>query len=164
MYYLPRGFKRYFIEIKRLEIKESHLKELSRDDLAQFPELWDLSVPYNDITTIESDLLDMNPKIQHLNLRHNRITFIAEKIEKMTNLELILDDNFINQTVYKQKHEINETKHETTEVSDYSTIILSIVLAISIMMNAFLIITLWLRSKQQNIEPRKMTKKFSNFF
>ncbi|KAG5667199.1 hypothetical protein PVAND_015190 [Polypedilum vanderplanki] len=85
MNFLPNGFN-IFTHIKSLSIQNSQLKEITKYDLSQFKNLEYLTIVYNDITIIESDLFSYNNGIKNVDLRFNKIFWISNQIKNLPNV------------------------------------------------------------------------------
>lgn len=73
MYYMPQNIQSFFSNIKGLTIYTSKLRELRRKDIAPFPNLMFLYVPYNEITTVDGNLFASNLNMEYISFSSNRI-------------------------------------------------------------------------------------------
>ncbi|KAG5667198.1 hypothetical protein PVAND_015189 [Polypedilum vanderplanki] len=80
MHFLPHGFDEYFDNVHSLTITFTHLKNIDKEDLRQFPKLEILSITSNDLTFIKGDLFQYNFHIRAVDLRYNKIFYISEKL------------------------------------------------------------------------------------
>jgi preprotein translocase subunit SecG len=77
VYYIPK-FPKAYTNIEKFTVKNSHLKEVHRDDLSQFANLKVLWLFHNDLEVIEADLFQSNLNLEEINLNNNKIWFIGE--------------------------------------------------------------------------------------
>lgn len=77
--YLPK-LKDSFINLKQLQISESKLKMITRDDLLHFPNLTMLDCPYNELTFIPGDLFANTTKIEVISFCHNKLIAIDPSV------------------------------------------------------------------------------------
>jgi Leucine-rich repeat (LRR) protein len=66
--------------LKSLAIYHCHLKEIKREDLDQFPELEEIALFGNDLTTLPGNLFLGSRKIQRINLEFNNFKTIGEEV------------------------------------------------------------------------------------
>lgn len=86
---MPRKLEFFLKNLIVLDIYESDLLEVHVDDLQPFPELKYLSFMYNKLEIIEFDLFVYNPKLELLILDGNRIRFVNDAFDILTNLRFL---------------------------------------------------------------------------
>ncbi|KAG5667487.1 hypothetical protein PVAND_015467 [Polypedilum vanderplanki] len=126
MNFLPNGFNKSLSMINSLEIIRTQLKEITKENLKQFPKLKKLSVPFNDLTKINDDLLDFNSKIDYIDIRYNKILNfetpkeIAEVLRRANRLiHFSKEGNFVKNDMKLNCKIINERFDE--KLKDYDT-------------------------------------------
>lgn len=88
--YFPQNLHAYFENIKGVQISNSHLKEISQDDLKPFVELEFLSLDKSDIEIITEDLFLYNPKLRVINLENSKFFAIETLVfSNLNNLHSI---------------------------------------------------------------------------
>jgi hypothetical protein len=80
--------------LKALVMRKCNLKEITREDLEQFPELEDISLMANDLTTLPGNLFLGNKKIPKISMRFNNFKTIgADLLEPLASLTFSLFSN-----------------------------------------------------------------------
>jgi hypothetical protein len=74
--YLPKGIGKCCTEMEVLVIKASKLKDITSDNLRDFPNLVHLDLSYNEIRILERDLFQNNSKLVNIHLNNNKIFVI----------------------------------------------------------------------------------------
>lgn len=86
--YIPKGLGETFKNLEVLHILSSELKEITKEDLKQFPNLKSLWVNDCNLVHLESGLLQFNPKLKEVRFQYNEIISIAADIfEPLKDLE-----------------------------------------------------------------------------
>lgn len=86
--FVPKRIEKVFLSIEGLQIDNSKLKTISKQDLEPFKELKIISMSFNDLETLDSDLFSFNPLLKRIHFQNNRLTFIGENVlEPLSNLE-----------------------------------------------------------------------------
>jgi hypothetical protein len=75
--FVPDGFNKFFSNIEGVDIYNSQLKEISSDDLKQFPKLRGLWIRYNQVEKLESGLFEFNEKLEYISFGWNKIMHIG---------------------------------------------------------------------------------------
>lgn len=89
IWYLPKGFNKFFPKLNNLAIEHCDLKEITQNDLKVFPELLYLNFGHNDIQFLEKDLFKFNPNLFHIIFKKNDIDFINPNIlDDLNNLNI----------------------------------------------------------------------------
>jgi hypothetical protein len=81
MEYLPSGFDNFFTGITNVKIYNTQLKEIKKENLKQFKDLYRLSITYNDLTSVDHDLFEHNPNIHLVDLSYNKIQFVIYEMK-----------------------------------------------------------------------------------
>ncbi|CAG9807189.1 unnamed protein product [Chironomus riparius] len=79
--YFPRNLNTYFPNIHQIFI-ERKLREITKEDLQDFPMLVYLYLSFNDIQIIEKDLFIYNPELRLVFLNENRIKYVDPNVFK----------------------------------------------------------------------------------
>ncbi|KAG5667187.1 hypothetical protein PVAND_015182 [Polypedilum vanderplanki] len=116
MNFLPQGFDKFFDSIKILEIKNTHLIEITKFDLKQFCELEELSIIFNDLTTIDGDLFDNHQQMKFLDLRFNKIFSIPNEVYQKFQSNLKIQGNLLG--VPSPELKSNETDNLQKQISE----------------------------------------------
>jgi Leucine-rich repeat (LRR) protein len=106
MHYIPYLNTNLFKNIVKFIIQKTNLKEIHKEDFQQFPELAILEIRNTDLTTIDKDLFELNPKLKNVILTGNKITSIPfEAILRImtfeTDVKIIKNDLNIIKTIEK---------------------------------------------------------------
>ncbi|KAG5669992.1 hypothetical protein PVAND_000280 [Polypedilum vanderplanki] len=100
-HYLPQGLDKFFPNVIYLNINKSGLKEITKNDLKNFPKLRNIAVRGNDIESLPSDLFEYNPEITNIGFASNKIKSIGKDIFKsLNNLESV---NLLRNTCISQQ-------------------------------------------------------------
>jgi len=70
-YYLPSGLGNFFPNLLSLEFNSAQLKEITKNDLRQFPKLQYFVIMSNQIEQLEKDLFMYNPEITTIRIQNN---------------------------------------------------------------------------------------------
>jgi hypothetical protein len=74
---IPANIDRFFGNIRAISMMNSTVSRLTQEDLKVFPRLEVFACFYNRLETIDGDVFQFNPRLQHLNLVGNFITNIG---------------------------------------------------------------------------------------
>jgi Leucine-rich repeat (LRR) protein len=77
---IPLGIGTYFPNLKGLDIAETSLMTLSKNDLQQFPYLNTLSMQYNKIVSLNGDVFSTNRQLRQLHLSSNNIQGVGSNL------------------------------------------------------------------------------------
>jgi Leucine-rich repeat (LRR) protein len=80
LHYMPQGLGDFFPNLVYLNVYKSGLKEISKNDLKNFPKLQIFSATNNDIETLPGDLFQFNTKITNISFLRNKIKSIGKNI------------------------------------------------------------------------------------
>lgn len=90
--FFPRELQKAFKNLKLIEISYSRLKEIHQSDLRSLPRLNELYLAGNDIEFLEEGLFDLNPDLERISFRANKIAQIHPEVfdglSKVTYLDL----------------------------------------------------------------------------
>jgi Leucine rich repeat len=78
--FLPKGIDKLFPELEGLEIRNSSLKSISKNELQGFRKLKVLHLPYNQLESLNSDLFSNNQELLWIGLRNNKLEVIGEHL------------------------------------------------------------------------------------
>lgn len=79
-YYFPHGFTKYFKRIFAINVENSKLKAITKNDLQPFQWLTILSLKGNLLTTLEAKLFMSNPHLEIVSFSNNRIHLISAEL------------------------------------------------------------------------------------
>jgi hypothetical protein len=77
---MPRNIAHFFENIRAIEIKQTQINRLTKEDLKPFPKLEVFACWFSRIETIDSNVFEANSMLQHLNLNENLLTNIGPNI------------------------------------------------------------------------------------
>jgi hypothetical protein len=77
---MPSNIARFFGNIRAIELKETKINRLTKEDLKPFPMLEVFACWFSRLETIDGDVFESNHKLQHLNLNENLLTNIGPNI------------------------------------------------------------------------------------
>lgn len=80
VYFMPRLEKSLALRLQGLDIKNSHLKSIEKEDLRQFPNIKVLYIVGNDLEWLDGDLFEFTPKLKLLNFNWNKISMVGAGI------------------------------------------------------------------------------------
>jgi len=80
IHYFPRGFNKFFKNLRGIEISSTGLKEIHQRDLKDFPKLVALYLYNSNSEILEENLLQFNPNLEWISLHSNKITHIDPKV------------------------------------------------------------------------------------
>lgn len=83
--YFPKGIANFFPNLKAFGIQKSELKEITKFDLAPFPDLVRFMSVHNQLEFVESDLFMYNSKIKSVSLVDNKLFIIGHDVFLPTN-------------------------------------------------------------------------------
>jgi hypothetical protein len=75
--YVPKNITKFFKNNINFQIIGTSLKEISKFDLQQFPDLTYCGIRYNYLETIDGDLFSFTPKLVFIRIEGNRITNVG---------------------------------------------------------------------------------------
>jgi hypothetical protein len=78
--FMPQFDKVLAKNMKMLVILGCHLKQVERNDVAQFPELKEIALPQNDLQTLPEDLFMNNLKLETISMYNNKFIMIGLEI------------------------------------------------------------------------------------
>lgn len=89
--FMPKGLEHIFSKLHMIDISETGLEEITKDDLAPFGnKLKELRLESNEIKSIEADFLSENPNVVSVILSKNKITIVeAGALSTLKKLEYI---------------------------------------------------------------------------
>jgi Leucine-rich repeat (LRR) protein len=100
-HYLPQGLDKFFPNVIYLNINKSGLKEITKNDLKNFPQLRNIAVRGNEIESLPGDLFEYNTQITNIGFAGNKIKSIGNDIFKsLNNLESV---NLLRNTCISQQ-------------------------------------------------------------
>ncbi len=82
VYYLPKDLGQFFPNLYYLNVYRSKLREITKNDLKDFPKLKTIAVGYNDIESLPGDLFENNQELVHVGFPSNKIKTIGQNIFK----------------------------------------------------------------------------------
>ncbi|KAG5668050.1 hypothetical protein PVAND_016006 [Polypedilum vanderplanki] len=123
MYYLPNHFYYKFFGLISLTISNTQLKEITQEKMKNFPELENLSIIHNDLTSIPSDLFHFNPNIKYIDLRYNKIIWIDIQMIRKFDEKIILDGNTFIKVFEEMKRQIEEALNGYCKKSELESLI-----------------------------------------
>lgn len=86
--YVPKGFEKFFRNIKSLGLTDTGLLAITPKDLQPFPELIELQLQNNKLTALGTGLFDFNAKLINLYFEGNQIRSIAvDLLDPIPNLK-----------------------------------------------------------------------------
>ncbi|KAG5667197.1 hypothetical protein PVAND_015188 [Polypedilum vanderplanki] len=90
MFYFPKNFDHFFNKLKTIQIIKTQLKEITKTDLEKFKDLEELTINSNDLTGIETNLLENHLNIKKVDLSYNKIIWVSEEFkEKYKNISTL---------------------------------------------------------------------------
>lgn len=92
----PQGIGEIFPNLATIQIDESGIRELTRDDLMSYPNLLMIVLTGNELETLESNVFDGTPNMECINFNGNRIRHLGPRVfKRLDNLmALRLAENF----------------------------------------------------------------------
>jgi hypothetical protein len=88
--YLPLGLEKLFTNLEGFAVVSSKLKEIRRENLWGLSKLVELKLNNNELTFLESGLLDFTPKLKAFEAQQNKIAQIDARVF----------DNFVGKMIY----------------------------------------------------------------
>lgn len=87
---LPQTIINNFVNVVRLTVQSSNLKEIKKFDLQQFENLKKLNLNDNELQNLPEDLFEFTPKLEKISFACNQIENISEKVfDNLSNLKEI---------------------------------------------------------------------------
>ena len=80
VHYLPEGLGYFFPNLEAIQISSLSMKEVNREDLAQFPQLKVLALSNSDLVSLPSNLFEGNPHLLSIGFRSNKLTHVGRGI------------------------------------------------------------------------------------
>jgi len=167
LHYFPRGFNKFFKNLKAISIYNCSQKEIHKSDLKEFPKLMNFHMPYNNLEILEENLFEFNPKLEAIDLDYNKISHINPNVfDKLTNLRNFhLESNTCinmgasnNPTAVQNVIKAAKTQCMNSEYSDLTQKIQSL-------QNESKNLNLEIfKEKLKNLENEIKNSKFTNFF
>lgn len=86
--YMPKFSDLLAQRLEYLQVSNCHLKDISKQDLQQFPQLKYLRLPNNDLKRLDRDLFEFNPQLESVAFSGNEnLKFVAENfLDSLTKL------------------------------------------------------------------------------
>lgn len=84
-HYLPQDLNKFFPNVTYLSINKSGLREITKSDLKNFPQLRNIGVRGNDIENLPGDLFEHNTQATNIAFATNKIKSIGKDIFKSLN-------------------------------------------------------------------------------
>jgi hypothetical protein len=115
---LPKNFNNFFPNIETIQLFNSKIKVIDKDDLQQFPKLKSLFVGLNQLESLKSDLFEYNPNLLIIKFNYNSLRSIGSDLLKpLTKLFMADFSNnpCIDTNVTNNKTGIEELKKELAE-------------------------------------------------
>jgi BTB/POZ domain/Leucine rich repeat len=78
--HVPRSFYKIFPNLKTLEIRNCGLKNITRKDLRGLENLERLTITYNKLRSLPSDLFIEMCKLQRISIRNNNLEFMSSEL------------------------------------------------------------------------------------
>lgn len=78
--FFPKGFEMFFKNIESIQIYNSKLRSITKEDLRPFPMLKDIYLQMNRIAVLGADLFHFNPELKRMFFDYNRIRVISPDI------------------------------------------------------------------------------------
>lgn len=78
--FFPKGFDTFFKNIESIQIYNSKLRSITKEDLRPFPRLKDIYLQMNRISVLGADLFHFNPELRRMFFDFNRIRVISSDI------------------------------------------------------------------------------------
>lgn len=103
VYFLPQGLGNFFPNIIAISVDHSQLKEINKDDLAQFPKLQQFNVSESDLKSLSGDLFEGNLHLSSISFMKNQLNHIGRGILKP--LKHLTQARFANNTCISQNAE-----------------------------------------------------------
>lgn len=86
--FVPLGIGNFFPYLNYFRMYTTNLKEISKEDLQQFPNLEAIVLDSNKIEVIEADLFENTPKLVYVDFRYNSIMSVGPTIfDSLTRLK-----------------------------------------------------------------------------
>ena len=79
-HFVPQKLGNFFPDVTALQLPNSKLKELLKEDISQFPKLKDLHLGYNDLESLPADLFEENLDLEYVIFSNNRLNHVGQGI------------------------------------------------------------------------------------
>ena len=113
---VPQGLQRIFPNLKVLDINNSKLKKISKNDLIEYKYLKILVFNDNDLEYLPGDLFDYFEFLTHIEFDRNKLSVIEpnilDNLHKLTNVSFASNPNYNNWYSIHQIYEPNATIQE----------------------------------------------------
>lgn len=94
--FVPKNIEKFFRNLKLLSWYNSNLIQFSAADLRPFPQLLVLTIRFNDLPSIDGDLLRYTPKLRFVSFMSNRVRHVGNdlvtKLNDLTWLDFALNE------------------------------------------------------------------------
>ena len=110
VHFIPQGLGEFFPDLEGLKIGNSQTKEVTKNDIAQFPKLKQLHLYSTDIQSLPANLFEENPDLLYIYLGHNKLTHVGKGILsplKKLHTAYIQGNPCINLYVYSDRSRIS---------------------------------------------------------
>lgn len=108
---IPNGIGKVFENLTQLEIFDSNLKSISKEDLKQFPRLEYLNVRENHLKELPGDLFEFNKNLEKVFFVDNKIKYIGvEILDKLQKFDYGSFRGNININTFVDKNDIQSMK------------------------------------------------------
>lgn len=77
---LPKGFEFFFPNLLSIEVTRSRMKQLTKDDLIHFKKLERLKVRGNQLSTLDFNVFESNPKLTVIDVSENKVDNVLENV------------------------------------------------------------------------------------
>lgn len=88
----PSNLENVFKNLEKIDVQNSNLKQITREDLKVFPNLKYLNLQNNQIESINENTFEFNPEIEKITLIDSKLTYIDAKtfnnLKKLETLEI----------------------------------------------------------------------------
>lgn len=79
-HYFPRNLSNFFPNIEVIRVRNIGLREISGEDIEDFPSLRQISLSVNDITSLGKDLFASNRMLQAISFDYNPVMHVAHSV------------------------------------------------------------------------------------
>lgn len=76
-HFLPKNMEKFFPILRKLDVVNSGLLELTQQDLSVFPNLRSIDMKRNNLVSLDKNLFEKNEMITSIDFRYNKLQFIA---------------------------------------------------------------------------------------
>ncbi|CRK88067.1 CLUMA_CG001852, isoform A, partial [Clunio marinus] len=109
--FAPRNLGEFFPNLESLDISQSKLKEIRREDLENLPNLKQLHLNNNNIQFVEKNLFENNPQLHAISFLNNPVKHVAYSV--FDNLSDLKSLRFEGTTCINLGYDKNRAKVET---------------------------------------------------